>query len=134
MIFKKKEKPKVSSGSQYEKIVISGYECYIVNMQNMFLCGYIKLPMNNPYFGKDYDILNFGKYAINIQTDWTFSGTNIPCCKEAGIGWFLGFDCAHTDDIVIVKGKLMSHRDREYIIKCFSKAIRMLKINSLEVS
>lgn len=126
--FKEKEKD-----MEYRKITVNEYDCYIVNIHNMFLCGYIKIPKNNYYFGKNYDYLNFGKDEISIGCDWTYSGKNIPTCPNAGTGWFLGFDFAHDDDMINLGEKLMSYKTDKNAIEIFEKATRMLNLSNIMV-
>lgn len=65
-----------------------------------FLCGYINVPKNHPWHGKDVfegDLFN----EISVHGGLTFSGN---CCtlyqEEAGKpeDWWIGFDCAHYRD------------------------------------
>jgi hypothetical protein len=54
-------------------------------------CGYLSLPEEHPWHGLDYDDI----HDINCHGGLTFADTNI-----AGLNrFFIGFDCAHSDDI-----------------------------------
>lgn len=131
-----KKKPESTSTKNYEKFDISGYECYLVKMDGTifgsgsnYYCGYIKVPTTSVFVGKDYDCLNMGPARIPIDTEWTYSGVNIPKCPAAGYGWFFGFDFMHADDVVVTKNEFMSFKSREHAVAQFEKAVRLMKLN-----
>jgi hypothetical protein len=65
----------VSRDGPQEKHVFGGY-----------LCGYVQVPTEHPYFGKDYDDMD-----IECHGDLTYS-------EGEGEVWLIGFDCAHSGD------------------------------------
>lgn len=73
------------------------------------LCGYVGVTEGHPAFGKDYDELD----AIDVHGGLTFAdkchphpeGESRGICHVPGEGepdhvWWLGFDCAHCDDVM----------------------------------
>src|SRR5271156_5526990 len=52
-----------------------------------FLCGYIKISENHPYFGIDYDEMD-----LDAHCGLTFG--------EINDGHWIGFDCAHAGDYI----------------------------------
>lgn len=68
-----------------------------------FLCGYVGIPENHPYYGMEYDKID------DIEVHWglTFSGfchestdhSKGICHKSDEKVWWLGFDCGHSNDI-----------------------------------
>jgi hypothetical protein len=60
-----------------------------------FLCGYVLMPNNHPYFNKYY-----GDLDIECHGDLTY-------CEN---GW-IGFDCAHAGDLTPSNEKIMKEND-----------------------
>ena len=52
------------------------------------LCGYVKVPENNPCFGKDYDDIE-----IECHGGLTYG-------QHEWDGYWIGFDCAHHNDTI----------------------------------
>ena len=74
-------------------------------------CGYVAVTPGHPFHGKDYDDCRIGDDWLNVHGGLTFAAA---CAESAdpGIGvchvpepgrphdvWWLGFDCAHLDDL-----------------------------------
>lgn len=87
----------------------TGLPCLVVRGPSGALCGYVGVPAGHPLFGKDND--GDACDYIRVHGGLTFSG---PCadagdearhiCHVPGPGepdhvWWLGFDCAHCDDL-----------------------------------
>lgn len=82
-----------------------GYKCTIVeiidnndlgffqfNYPNKYYCGYVLLPRYHKCFEKDYcDI------KIKCHGGLTFSSHDLLGTRYSG--WWIGFDCAHPDDV-----------------------------------
>lgn len=83
-----------------ERIILEsfykGYEWAIVHNGRGSRGGYVKVNPNHPVHGKNYNDLDF----IYCHGGLTFSEADVPCDKEVeSNGWWLGFDCAHFDDL-----------------------------------
>jgi hypothetical protein len=55
-------------------------------------CGYVRVPPSHPWHGKFYDDID-----ADVHGGLTFAAIE-PCTHEDGIGWWIGFDCAHLGD------------------------------------
>lgn len=55
-------------------------------------CGYVRVPPQHPAHGKDYESVD-----VSVHGGLTFAAIE-PCAHDDGVGWWLGFDCAHCDD------------------------------------
>lgn len=55
------------------------------------LCGYVTLPDNHPWFGKSMD--SDSLCGVEVHGGITYS-------RQEGIHWKIGFDCAHSVDLV----------------------------------
>lgn len=86
----------------------TGLDCLIVR-NNLFdkgaLCGYVGIPPNHPWFGKDYDD---DEIYAEVHGGLTFAGacSGKICHGENGEKvankevWWFGFDCAHAGDYI----------------------------------
>lgn len=73
--------------------------CLIVRGPSGALCGYVGVPPGHPWHGKDYDHV-----GANVHGGLTYSEIcQGRICHVARSGesepWWLGFDCAHCDDL-----------------------------------
>ena len=56
-------------------------------------CGYVRVPPNHPHYKKAYSDVD-----VDVHGGLTFANIE-PCVEhEDGIGWWFGFDCAHSGD------------------------------------
>lgn len=78
-----------------EKGVYRDFEYEIVHNDLGYRCGYVKLPPNHPWYGKDYNDLDF----VEVHGGLTFAEAD-ESCDQVGEddGWWIGFDCAHAGD------------------------------------
>jgi hypothetical protein len=73
-----------------------GYKYLVVLLDRGYRCGYVRVPVDHPYFKKNYeDITN-----IRCHGGLTYSNLQTKPNKIMPIGYWLGFDCAHKDDLV----------------------------------
>lgn len=117
-----------------------GLDCVVLGIDMGHRCGYVRVPDDHPWFGKDYDaqveklrdpsedtVDDHGIVSVFCAagSDDYFSTPNGQIAVHGGItfagkaphpdcaeGWWFGFDCAHSGD-----GKdraLMSDRHREF--------------------
>ncbi len=55
-------------------------------------CGYVRVPPGHWAFGKEYEDIH-----VDVHGGITFA-TPEPCAHEDGAGWWVGFDCGHSED------------------------------------
>lgn len=73
-----------------------GFRCVITKNDRMgFLCGYVGLPPEHPFHGKDYDDC----HSIDVHGGWTYGADGVSCI-DRDEKWYLGFDCAHAGDLI----------------------------------
>ena len=86
------------------------FDCLIVRGRSGALCGYVGVPKIHPMFEKDYDDVH-DITDIDVHGGLTFSGRCRPgedeskgICHTGDVAnktvWWLGFDCAHCDDVL----------------------------------
>ena len=73
--------------------MVDGYRCAIVGRKMGHRCGYIGLPKEHKYYGKDYNDID-----VDIHGGWTYSNNSNDYPVESNGLWWIGFDCAHWDD------------------------------------
>ena len=85
----------------------TGLPCLAVRGPLGAWCGYVGLPPDHPLHGKDYSDVD-----VDVHGGLTFADMCRPeedegrgICHIAGPGepehvWWLGFDCAHCDDLI----------------------------------
>lgn len=77
-----------------------GYHGLIVRNQQGSLCGYLGVPPGHQWHGKRYD-----EIAASVHGGLTYAGKcayricHIPAPGETDDVWWVGFDCAHFQDI-----------------------------------
>lgn len=62
-------------------------------------CGYVRVPPAHPFHGQPYDDIN-----VDVHGGLTFASVE-PCAHEDGIGYWIGFDCAHLGDASVPPGE-----------------------------
>ena len=69
-----------------------GLKCAVTQAhEHGHLCGYVRVPPEHPFYGKDYDDIGLSTEHFSVN----FSEPE-PCAHEDGQGWWLGFDCAQS--------------------------------------
>jgi len=72
----------------------SGFECAITHNGTGYRCGYIKVGLTHPWYGREYDAVD-----VDVHGGLTFSKADVPCDAEGDDqDWWLGFDCGHFGD------------------------------------
>jgi hypothetical protein len=100
---------KIVSGSELEWVTGAGFYATVVFHQLIgfggYRCGYVEVPQSSPLFGVDYSSNPPGgdrsvDELIDVHGGVTYAG------EKFGEGrWFLGFDCAHGDELFGIEGK-----------------------------
>ncbi len=65
-------------------------------------CGYIGVPPEHPWFGKDYS-MTWDELSPNAHGGITWCNNHIPKqddCKESSDIWWIGFDTCHSTDTI----------------------------------
>lgn len=71
-----------------------GWQCQIVKTPVGIFCGYVSIPESHPCFEKHYGGLDLS--SIDVHGGLTFSKNGLHGVE----GWWVGFDRAHTWDLV----------------------------------
>lgn len=83
----------------------TGLPCLIKRSRHGALCGYVGLPPEHPWYGRDY-----GDIPVDVHGELTFAGgcehgdnpakgiCHIPEPGQPDNVWWLGFDCANAWD------------------------------------
>lgn len=108
-----------------KEFVYKGYNCYIVNSSGGWRNGYVEIPKDSLFFGKNYtDKLPISKSVLdnepvgkrnpisifcyngeditmdilfNVHGGITFADDGLGCVDKKD-AWFIGFDCNHLGD------------------------------------
>lgn len=101
----------------------TGLDCLIVRNHLGALCGYVGVPPAHPWHGKDYDDVYVDvhgglTYADRCQEDEEHGICHLPEPGRPDDVWWLGFDCAHSGDLVPGVGRVSpyeTYRDLNYV-------------------
>lgn len=84
----------------------AGFSCIIQRNNSLAWCGYVGLPPEHKYYGKNYQDLE----KLDVELDGAHGGLTYsePCmdliCHKSDDDtkplWWLGFDCAHAYDLI----------------------------------
>lgn len=122
-----------------------GYDCLINRNPYGALCGYVAVPPGHPWHSKTYNDLGEADIWPNVHGGLTYSEKcQGPICHKPKPGeeddvWWLGFDCAHFDDLIpeyfkepylsmdldLLRGRI--YRDIEYVKKEVKKLAKQIK-------
>lgn len=84
-----------------EEFVYNGFSCLLNRNSFGAWCGYVAVPEDHPWFGKNYDDID-----ASVHGGLTYSHQcqgEICHVAEPGMPddvWWLGFDCAHYGDLM----------------------------------
>jgi hypothetical protein len=67
-------------------------------------CGYVRIPQGHVWHDKNYDDI-----PVDVHGGLTFSDLE-ACLHEDGVGYWIGFDCAHLGDSHFPPGDLEALR------------------------
>jgi len=72
-----------------------GFEWSIVHNGLGYRCGYVRVPIGHPWYGKSWE----DDIDVAVHGGVTFGEKDEPCDK-GGVddSWWIGFDCAHSGD------------------------------------
>lgn len=82
----------MSKPIQEERFEYKGFPCVILFQSMGFRCGYVGLPKDNQYYGKEYDGI-----PVNCHCGLTYSSSTLFHQEEKNT-WWIGFDCGHACD------------------------------------
>lgn len=71
----------------------AGHEFVVVYNHMGFRCGYVRITVSHPWFGKEYDEID-----ADIHGGLSFAESDVPCGKGDDDAYWVGFDCAHGID------------------------------------
>lgn len=78
-----------------------GFRCFIIrNPILLNLLGYIEIPANHPWHNKELDYLLFPHGGITYDSAFHPSGNATPQYIAPGKNRWIGFDCAHAQDLI----------------------------------
>jgi hypothetical protein len=116
------------------------FPCLIVRGYHGALCGYVGVDKNHPYYGKHHDSIEDIEvhggliYSNKCQEDGMIC--HVPLNNESDDVWWLGFDCAHSDDYVPMIGQFVdrptNYRNIEYVIDEISRLAEQLAAIKLD--
>lgn len=89
--------------NDYYTFTIDKFECSMKRSSGGYWCGYVRLPKEHPFFG-----LRMEDIAIDVHGGITYSDSS---------GW-IGFDCAHYNDITPIVEEHMPYREGSIDIFC----------------
>lgn len=92
---------KIDKEGNKKEFQYKGYKCLIFrNPNTLHLCGYVELPKGHRYYEKSY--MDNKLEAIEVHGGLTFSdeGLNYPDFIQQKDKWYIGFDCAHSGDLL----------------------------------
>lgn len=88
---------------------VTDLDCMVHRGPAGALCGYVGVPKDHPWFGKDYEqvepypevhgSLTFANRCVETKTDDGHGICHVPQPGRSDEVWWLGFDCAHLYDI-----------------------------------
>lgn len=95
------ESPAVNEFDTYS-LVIGRFRCEIKRQQWGAFCGYVGLPS-----GAGFEALAIHKLegALSCHGGITFTEKTLSDCSSDGVILWVGFDCAHSDDLMPVVNK-----------------------------
>jgi len=77
-----------------------GFPCLIIRNVLGALCGYVAVAEGHPWFGKDADDIDASAHGGICYTDVCARNIcHIPRAGEPARVWWVGFDCAHYNDL-----------------------------------
>ena len=77
-----------------------GFKWQVTHNGIGYRCGYIKVPSDHPWYGKNIDHRDIN--SITVHGSITFAKPDIPCTigeETDDNGYWLGFDAAHAGDL-----------------------------------
>ena len=112
----------------YEDFTHAGYPCKIMRIPDLLhLCGYVGIPKDHPYYGKDdYDL----EGLLDVHGGVSFAAAPIEDEKHKDL-WWIGFDCAHAGDLWPGRSNLgfpgSTYKDINYVREETKKLAEQLK-------
>ena len=99
--------------------VINNFPVLIIKHEKMgHLCGYIAVPEGHPCYRKHYD--QEPALSLSVHGGITYSEGHPPMKEGDKQWWWLGFDCAHSGDLVpgyYFRNSEDVYRDETYVME-----------------
>lgn len=99
----------------------TGLPCLAVRNAHLgYWCGYVAVPAGHPAHGKNYEAVDVSAHGGLTYSD-ACSGDicHVPAAGEPDDVWWLGFDCAHADDLMpgcsVGMAKYGTYRTLDYV-------------------
>ena len=73
-----------------------GVTFYVVNINGLHPCAYIRITKGMPLYGLDYDDLD--QYEIEVHCGWTYARDFLVGIVNDDESWFIGWDYGHCND------------------------------------
>lgn len=128
-------KAQIEKEGDYKDFYYRGVRCYIKRQTDggMFLCGYVELWPPSPLYGLAYDAIQ-DKHDIPAHGGLTFSEKTDFIAADHHEGFFIGFDCAHADDLLPAfpsLARLGTYKTMDYATSNLMAIVDYLKDNEL---
>lgn len=103
----------------------TGLKCHMKRNARGAWCGYVGLPKTHKFFEMSYQELGESDIWLSVHGGLTYSGW-----ITASPYWWLGFDCAHMDDLMPkMPGIGGTYRNVDYVkAQCAQLAYQLTKI------
>ena len=92
----------------------------------LHLCGYVGIPKSHPLYGRGYDDIE----EIAVHGGLTFASESLYPFGDLKDLWWLGFDCAHSGDIVPGISHVCqdeTYKNMDYVLEETRSLLRQLK-------
>lgn len=116
----------------YDEFVHAGYRCVMKRNPLKAWCGYIHLDKTHPFYG-------ISEFDLNAEFEDLPSHEGLTYSMEEDNHWVIGFDCAHSWDLLPIyanEGHIFNsereYRNQEYVCKILMQLAdycRTIKLN-----
>jgi hypothetical protein len=109
----------------------TNYQCFIVRNQHVGnLLGYVQIPKNNKLYKNNLEAIE--RLEIEVHGGITFANDlfrviNAPFDFDIDDAYGIGFDCAHTKDLLPFFNTSGEYRNIEYVTNECKKLAKQLK-------
>lgn len=76
------------------------------------LCGYVAVPPGHPWHGLDWDEISAEVHGgLTYASECSESVCHVPAHGESDDVWWIGFDCAHSGDLIPLSSQFIAFPD-----------------------